>query len=386
MSAHEGALDTEGLHQDRPEAISTWSGRYIEPLHPQPEEVCIEDIAHALSRLCRYNGHVQHFLSVARHSIWVAEHVYTLTGDPKLGLQGLLHDGAEAYLSDVPRPVKRSEEMAHFRAIDQRMDEVVMQAFGLEFPIPEVVMQADRDVLLKVELPSPAGARHTWSSTPQEDEHDFLQKYHYLTDKIELVGSERARPTLIGLAGYARAGKDTAFHELGRYGYKRLAFADYLKTIALLIDPLVQIKCEAASLPGINDRDLCCDIRRVSELVELGADEDWLKENTDYRVFLQGLGNSVREVLGKTTWIDAALAQRAPELSYAVTDVRYRNEIDAIHEAGGEVWWIDRPGTGPANEHVSENEIGMQDCDTVVVNDLDIPALKHKVGRTLEAL
>lgn len=167
--------DSEGLALHDPGAISTWSGGYINPLSPDPADIKLADVAHALARLCRYNGHVEGFLSVARHSIWVSERVWSETGDTTLALQGLLHDGSEAYLSDVPRPVKR--QLIHFQEIDQAMDEAVMRAFGLPFPIADVVMDADRHVLLNVELPSPAGARHTWNSHPAEDERDFLKRY-----------------------------------------------------------------------------------------------------------------------------------------------------------------------------------------------------------------
>lgn len=173
-------LGGDGLHTDRPNTISTWTGR-IDPLDPHPDEVSLEDIAHALARLCRYNGHVGGFLSVARHSIWVSERVWTQTLDLKLSFQGLLHDGAEAYLSDIPRPVKRNPEMEVFRQFDQRMDEAVMAAFGLPFPIPAIVMDADHYVLMERELPFPDGARYTWDSTPAKDEADFLKRAKLLS-------------------------------------------------------------------------------------------------------------------------------------------------------------------------------------------------------------
>lgn len=185
MNSHDSRKDTEGLHADRPGAISTWSGGYIDPLDPNPLDINLADVAHALARLCRYNGHVEGFLSVARHSIWVSERVWSETGDTTLALSGLLHDGAEAYLSDVPRPVKR--QLAEFQAYDAAMDEAVMRAFGLPFPIPAEVMDADRHVLLNVELPSPAGARHTWNSHPAEDERDFLKRYSDLRQRAGVL-------------------------------------------------------------------------------------------------------------------------------------------------------------------------------------------------------
>ena len=77
--------------------LQTYTGIQFWPLDPRPEEIDIQDIAHALSLLCRFNGHCQRFYSVAEHSV----HVSTILA-PEFGLWGLLHDAAEAYLSDIP--------------------------------------------------------------------------------------------------------------------------------------------------------------------------------------------------------------------------------------------------------------------------------------------
>lgn len=380
-TTHDGAvLGSDGLHQDRPGTISTWQGR-IDPLHPDQDEVNVNDIAHALARLCRYNGHVGGFLSVARHSIWVSERLHAESYEVQLA--GLLHDGAEAYLSDIPRPVKRAPEMAVFREFDQRMDAAVMAHFGLPFPMAQAVTDADRYVLMEVELPNPAGARYTWNSVPQEDEKDFLARYYYLTDRIERVGSERGLPPIIGLSGYARSGKDSVGGILRSKGYRRRAFADKLKSITAQLDPIVTVGCGA---PDLGETSVCCDRLHVSELMELGADEDWLKEHTTFRVFLQNLGGTVRDELGESTWVDAALAGRQDGLRYVITDVRYPNEADAIKAAGGKVWRVNRPGTEPANEHASEHAMDSYPFDTVVENDEHLPALRFKVARTLEVL
>src|SRR5271165_7548492 len=82
--------------------IQTYTGRVMYPLDPRPEEINIIDIAHALSNLCRFTGHVRTFYSVAEHSVRVSQHC-----DPKDALWGLLHDASEAYLADMSRPMKR---------------------------------------------------------------------------------------------------------------------------------------------------------------------------------------------------------------------------------------------------------------------------------------
>lgn len=82
--------------------IQTYSGRAFYPLAPYPQDVCIEDIAHALSQLCRFGGHCRRFYSVAEHSVLLSRVVV-----PEFQLWALLHDASEAYLVDVPRPIKK---------------------------------------------------------------------------------------------------------------------------------------------------------------------------------------------------------------------------------------------------------------------------------------
>lgn len=88
--------------------IQTYSGRQFWPLDPRPEDFCFIDIAHALAMKCRYNGHTRQFYSVAQHCVLVAEECERRWPDrPDLAWWGLLHDLEEAYLPDVPRPIKR---------------------------------------------------------------------------------------------------------------------------------------------------------------------------------------------------------------------------------------------------------------------------------------
>lgn len=91
----------------------TFTGRQFWPMDPRPEDVCLEDIAHALSLQCRFAGHCREFYSVAEHSVRVSRAVESVLPDemapePRrlMLLAALLHDASEAYLVDVPRPVK----------------------------------------------------------------------------------------------------------------------------------------------------------------------------------------------------------------------------------------------------------------------------------------
>lgn len=83
--------------------ISTYTGKLFNIFDPQPADICLEDIAHALAMNCRYNGHVERFYSVAEHSV-----VASLQCPPEYALVVLMHDAAEAYMTDVPRPIKQA--------------------------------------------------------------------------------------------------------------------------------------------------------------------------------------------------------------------------------------------------------------------------------------
>lgn len=86
--------------------IGTYSGKRLHFLNPTPDEICIEDIAHALSMICRYGGHVSRFYSVAEHCCIIADLVEQEGKDSSEVLAALLHDASEAYVCDIPRPVK----------------------------------------------------------------------------------------------------------------------------------------------------------------------------------------------------------------------------------------------------------------------------------------
>ena len=86
--------------------IKTYTGIMIDPLHPDADQIVITDIAHALSMLCRANGHFKSFYSVGQHSINCIQEAKARGYSRKVQLACLLHDASEAYLSDVTRPVK----------------------------------------------------------------------------------------------------------------------------------------------------------------------------------------------------------------------------------------------------------------------------------------
>ncbi len=104
--------------------MATYTGGMFWLLDPRPEEVYIEDIAHAISLICRYNGHIRGFYSVAQHSVLVSEHC-----NPKYALYGLLHDASEAYAGDVISPLKKL--LPDYKAIEDRILSAVCKRYGI---------------------------------------------------------------------------------------------------------------------------------------------------------------------------------------------------------------------------------------------------------------
>lgn len=172
--------DSDGLFKERPGSISTFTGR-MDPLDPIADEINIADIAHALSRQCRYNGHCAGFLSVARHCIWVMDYLAGEGHGASIQLAGLLHDAAEAYVGDMVRPLKLTPEMKAFRDADQKVDAVIAEKFGIPHPMCEPVAEADRYVLVEMELPD---LRYTWFGSYEDDEKMFLYHYERLTNEV----------------------------------------------------------------------------------------------------------------------------------------------------------------------------------------------------------
>jgi hypothetical protein len=168
--------------------IQTFTGAHFRPLHPDPADVHVRDIAHALSLQCRFNGQCAAFYSVAEHSVRVARAL-----PAELALWGLLHDAAEAYLGDMPRPVKA--QMPYFSEAEDRLLRVIVESFGLSWPMPEEVSHFDT-VLLATEARDVFGApTDGWGlkveplaetiqpMSAAEAERAFLVEYEKLTSR-----------------------------------------------------------------------------------------------------------------------------------------------------------------------------------------------------------
>lgn len=112
--------------------ILTYTGKRFDPEDILKTEVSILDIAHSLSNLCRFAGHTKFFYSVAQHSVLVSKILEQQGFDKEGCLLGLLHDATEAYLIDLPMPIKRLPMMDAYNDLEARMAQVIEATFNLK--------------------------------------------------------------------------------------------------------------------------------------------------------------------------------------------------------------------------------------------------------------
>ena len=152
--------------------IETFTGRYISTRQPRARQVCIEDIAHGLANTCRFGGQCSHFYSVAEHAAYCAQLARRRGYDRKTQLACLHHDDAEAYLGDIPRPMKGLLG-ERYKRLTRRMDDAIIEALRLPFVRADLhgehVKEVDNALLMweaRILLPSQgrgwSGQSHNW--------------------------------------------------------------------------------------------------------------------------------------------------------------------------------------------------------------------------------
>lgn len=132
--------------------IETYTGKTFCPLAPVWADINVADIAHALANQGRYSGHSRFRYSVAEHSVRVSELLEAWGAPRKVQFWGLLHDASEAYLVDLPTPLKVTARLGDpYREAERRLMRAVCKRFGLPVDEPTSVRAADA-VLLATEV------------------------------------------------------------------------------------------------------------------------------------------------------------------------------------------------------------------------------------------
>ena len=186
---------------------------------------------------------------------------------------------------------------------------------------------------------------------------------------------------LIGLTGKQGTGKDTVGEILIRdYGFKRHAFADPVREMALAINPWIVERDEMG--------DQSAEVRLADVVAAFGWDQA-KRLFPETRRLLQAIGtDAVRNIIGQNTWIDLAMSRVSEELvagnRVIITDVRFRNEAEAIQLIGGDVIKLIRDGVAGSNTtHVSETELDSIVPDVEIDNNHTVADLEREVASVL---
>ena len=173
------------------EGIRLFSGVMFDYNNPGESDVAIEDIAHALSNICRFAGHVRHFYSVAQHAVNCSCIVAS-----EFAYEALLHDTAEAFTNDLPTPLKFAVPI--FKDLEVRIESAMAERFNFTYPLPAEVGLADLQ-MLQLEKNELKGTEGDWEVlrgvesahlrglvdlspwTPAEAKARFLDRYEELS-------------------------------------------------------------------------------------------------------------------------------------------------------------------------------------------------------------
>lgn len=161
--------------------ISTFTNKKFYFFKPTVESIDILDIAHALSMICRFGGHIGKFYSVAQHSIIVSQ-----ICPKEYALEGLLHDATEAYVGDMVRPMKQN--MPEYMKTEDHLHEVIAKKFNLKYSQESKKIIKTADNIALVTEKRDLGKNELWS---------YLQGVIALDTKITPWGQEKSKKEFI---------------------------------------------------------------------------------------------------------------------------------------------------------------------------------------------
>lgn len=200
----------------------------------------------------------------------------------------------------------------------------------------------------------------------------LLLRWH--DDRSRWTYAPEQNPLMLGLSGYARAGKDALASILvEHHGFERIAFADALRDMLYALNPLADgaPHFQQDVLGIFNSEGGWDGAKKVAEQSYYGV-----------RSYLQRLGTEAgRHVLGDNVWVDAAMKKVKPGGRYVFTDCRFPSEAKAIASRGGKIVRVKRQDTGPVNDHPSEVALDDYLFDATVLNFGSLDALALRAGR-----
>jgi 5'-deoxynucleotidase YfbR-like HD superfamily hydrolase len=167
--------------------IQTYTGLKFHVDNPTVDEISIRDIAHQLSFSCRYTGATSIFYSVGEHSLLVDSILVNLgIIDPKVRLEGLLHDAAEAYLPDVPSPIKHLL-LPDFVKLEKKYLKVIGKKFKVQLePKPAIVDKADK-IALAMEYRDLRTKIYDWGLTEKPLDFYKIVPKSFITNEIRFM-------------------------------------------------------------------------------------------------------------------------------------------------------------------------------------------------------
>ena len=174
------------------------SGKLVDPLDLQPEDIDVTDIAYHIGAQCRFSGGVKDFYSVGQHSV-LASYIVP----PEFAWDALFHDAAEAYLQDMARPLKAEPYFGKaYRGAEMRVEKVIGEVLDVVFPMPPEVKEAD-EILLVTEARDLKHGTKGWEHfqdvkplkeplkawSPRQSRTRFLARYNQLSKLREEVAA-----------------------------------------------------------------------------------------------------------------------------------------------------------------------------------------------------